>query len=51
MNRVIFGGEPDPLDRAATAHDGAIALLTGLADNRSFATGDPVRVADLLTLP
>ncbi|MBW4701443.1 MULTISPECIES: Gfo/Idh/MocA family protein [unclassified Micromonospora] len=51
MTRVIFGGEPDPLDRAATAHDGALALLTGLAANRSFATGDPVRVADLLTLP
>ncbi|WFE65552.1 Gfo/Idh/MocA family oxidoreductase [Micromonospora sp. WMMD714] len=51
MTRVIFGGEPDPLDRAATARDGALALLTGLAANRSFATGDPVRVADLLTLP
>ncbi|KWV32166.1 Gfo/Idh/MocA family protein [Micromonospora rifamycinica] len=51
MTRVIFGGEPDPLDRAATAHDGALALLTGLAANRSFTTGDPVRVADLLTPP
>ncbi|MEV6797967.1 Gfo/Idh/MocA family oxidoreductase [Micromonospora rifamycinica] len=51
MTRVIFGGEPDPLGRAATAYDGALALLTGLAANRSFATGDPVRVADLLTLP
>ena len=30
---------PDPLDRAATARDGALALLTGLAANRSFATG------------
>ncbi|MBM7074886.1 Gfo/Idh/MocA family protein [Micromonospora humida] len=51
MTRVIFGGEPDPLGRAATAHDGALALLTGLAANRSFDTGEPVRVADLLTLP
>ncbi|MEV4725452.1 Gfo/Idh/MocA family protein [Micromonospora humida] len=51
MTRVIFGGEPDPLGRAATAHDGALALLTGLAANRSFDTGAPVRVADLLTLP
>ncbi|QDY08481.1 Gfo/Idh/MocA family oxidoreductase [Micromonospora sp. HM134] len=51
MTRVIFGGEPDPLDRAATARDGALALLTGLAANRSFDTGEPVRVADLLTLP
>ncbi|BCL18053.1 Gfo/Idh/MocA family protein [Micromonospora sagamiensis] len=51
MNRVLFGGEPDPMGRAATAHDGALALLTGLAANRSFDTGQPVRVADLLTLP
>ncbi|MGS2614923.1 Gfo/Idh/MocA family protein [Micromonospora sp. LZ34] len=51
MTRVLFGGAPDPLDRAATAHDGALALLTGLAANRSFDTGRPVRVADLLTLP
>ncbi|MFY1584255.1 Gfo/Idh/MocA family protein [Micromonospora sp. WMMD734] len=51
MTRVIFGGEPDPLGRAATARDGALALLTGLAANRSFDTGAPVRVADLLTLP
>ncbi|WKU06616.1 Gfo/Idh/MocA family protein [Micromonospora sp. HUAS LYJ1] len=51
MTRVIFGGEPDPLRRAATARDGALALLTGLAANRSFDTGEPVRVADLLTLP
>ncbi|MBM7085348.1 Gfo/Idh/MocA family protein [Micromonospora humidisoli] len=51
MTRVIFGGEADPLGRAATARDGALALLTGLAANRSFDTGAPVRVADLLTLP
>ena len=29
----------------------ALALLTGLAANRSLETGAPVRVADLLTLP
>ncbi|MBO4207093.1 Gfo/Idh/MocA family protein [Micromonospora echinofusca] len=51
MTRVLFGGEPDPLGRAATARDGALALLTGLAANRSFETGQPVRVADLLTIP
>ena len=37
-------------DRSATARDGALALLTGLAANRSMATGGPVRVADLLEL-
>lgn len=51
MTRVLLGGEPDPLARAATAYDGALALLTGLAANRSLDTGAPVRVADLLTLP
>ncbi|MFI7080347.1 Gfo/Idh/MocA family protein [Micromonospora sp. NPDC049903] len=50
MTQVLFGGVPDPLDRAASARDGALALLTGLAANRSFDTGAPVRVADLLTL-
>jgi len=49
MTGVLFGGQPDPLERAATADDGALALLTGLAANRSFETGQPVRVADLLT--
>jgi predicted dehydrogenase len=51
MTRVLFGGADDPLRRAATARDGALALLTGLAANRSFETGQVVRVADLLTLP
>ncbi|TDC34533.1 Gfo/Idh/MocA family oxidoreductase [Micromonospora sp. KC213] len=51
MTRVLFGGEADPLHRAATARDGALALLTGLAANRCMETGEPVRVADLITLP
>ncbi|MBY8873747.1 Gfo/Idh/MocA family oxidoreductase [Micromonospora sp. PLK6-60] len=50
MTRVLFGAEPDPLDRSATARDGALALLTGLAANRSIETGHAVRVADLLTV-
>jgi predicted dehydrogenase len=51
MTGVLFGGRTDPMGRAATARDGALALLTGLAANRSFETGEPVRVADLLTIP
>lgn len=50
MTAVLFGGETDPMGRAATARDGALALLTGLAANRSFETGQPVQVADLLTV-
>ncbi|WP_320064171.1 Gfo/Idh/MocA family oxidoreductase [Micromonospora sp. RTGN7] len=51
MTKVLFGGAADPLHRAAGARDGALALLTGLAANRSFETGQAVRVADLLPLP
>jgi hypothetical protein len=38
------------MNRSATARDGALALLTGLAANRSLQTGASVRVADLLDL-
>ncbi|GAA4730468.1 Gfo/Idh/MocA family protein [Phytohabitans rumicis] len=51
MTAIMFGGETDPMGRGATARDGALALLTGLAANRSFETGQPVKVADLLTIP
>ncbi|MFY1689442.1 Gfo/Idh/MocA family protein [Plantactinospora sp. WMMB782] len=50
MTAVLFGGHTDPMNRAATARDGALALLTGLAANRSFETGQPVGVAELLTI-
>ncbi|GLW31580.1 Gfo/Idh/MocA family protein [Actinoplanes regularis] len=40
----------DPLGRTANAVDGARALLTGLAANESLATGQAVRVQDLLDL-
>ena len=50
MAAVLFGGRTDPLHRSATARDGALALLTGLAANRCLRTAAPVRVADLLDL-
>jgi predicted dehydrogenase len=50
MTAVLLGAETDPLARSATARDGALALLTGLAANRSMEAGAPVRVADLLDL-
>ncbi|WP_328421469.1 Gfo/Idh/MocA family protein [Streptomyces sp. NBC_00443] len=47
----LFGTRaPDPLNRAADAADGARSLVTGLAANRSFETGLPVRTRDLLDL-
>jgi predicted dehydrogenase len=50
MTAVLLGGATDPLHRSATARDGALALLTGLAANRSLQTAAPVRVSDLLDL-
>ena len=50
MTAVLLGGRADPMHRSATARDGALALLTGLAANRSLQTGQPVRAADLLEL-
>jgi hypothetical protein len=47
----LFSGSSsiaDPLGRSATARDGALALLTGLAANASLATGRPTDVAELL---
>jgi predicted dehydrogenase len=39
---------PDPLGQFADARAGAMAVLIGVAANQSIATGQPVRVADLL---
>ncbi len=49
MLEDLFGTHvPDPLHRAADATDGARSLVTGLAANRSFETGLPVRAKELL---
>lgn len=45
----IFGNpEPDPLNRAASHIDGAKSILTGIAANKSIATGLPVLIKDLV---
>ncbi len=48
----LFGKKDglDPFGRAAGHLDGARSVLTGLAANRSFATGLPVHLDDLLNL-
>lgn len=52
MLRDIFvGGIPDPLGRAAGHIDGARSILTGIAANKSLATGLPVHIRDLRCLP
>jgi predicted dehydrogenase len=46
---ALFGPpEPDPLGRAADHVAGAWSILTGIAANRSIASGLPVRVAELV---
>jgi len=42
---------PDPLGRDATHIDGAASILTGVAANKSIATGQPVTLESLMRLP
>ncbi|GAA2758601.1 Gfo/Idh/MocA family oxidoreductase [Actinopolymorpha rutila] len=51
LNDLLGDAEADPLGRAATHVDGAYAMLVGAAANRSFATGAPVEIADLVAFP
>ncbi|KAH6869538.1 hypothetical protein B0T10DRAFT_541673 [Thelonectria olida] len=46
-------GEPvsDEFMRAASHIDGALSILTGIAANKSIATGEVVRVKDILAIP
>ncbi|KPM43958.1 hypothetical protein AK830_g2602 [Neonectria ditissima] len=46
-------GEPvsDEYMRAASHVDGALSILTGIAANKSMATGNVVRVKDILDIP
>lgn len=42
--------QKDPLGRAAGLRDGAMSILTGIAANKSFETGLPVSIKDLVQL-
>ena len=49
LRNDIFGiPEPDPLNRAASHVDGAMSILTGIAANKSIATGMPVDIKPLV---
>ena len=50
LEDLFRSGAPDPLSRAADHRAGALAVLTGIAANRSFATGLPIAVDDLFKL-
>ena len=48
LREHLFRGDaPDPLGQHADARAGALAALVGIAANRSIATGQPVRIAEL----
>ena len=48
LDDVFIGGQDDRLGRAADHVDGAMSILTGIAANRSLATGLPVQVSSLV---
>ncbi|KAL6849619.1 hypothetical protein ACO1O0_009161 [Amphichorda felina] len=50
--RDLFGEQKDTEDGRAASHvDGAASILTGIAANRSIATGEVVNVDDILAIP
>ena len=48
LNDLFGNPEYDPLQRAASHVDGAMSILTGVAANKSIATGMPVDIKDLV---
>jgi len=48
LNDIFGVPEHDPFNRAASHVDGAMSILTGIAANKSIASGMPVDVAGLL---
>ncbi len=47
---IFVGDKKDPLERAADHRSGARSILTGIAANKSFQTGLPVNVDELLKI-
>ncbi len=51
LKDLFQGAGDDPLKRAASYVDGAKSILVGIAANKSFETGLPVNIPDLVKLP
>jgi hypothetical protein len=49
LNDLFGDPQPDRFKRAASHIDGAYSILTGIAANRSIASGGPVQIKDLVT--
>jgi len=50
LNDIFGAPEHDKFDRAASHIDGATSIMTGIAANKSIATGTPVNIEDLLKI-
>ncbi|HHY22873.1 MAG TPA: Gfo/Idh/MocA family oxidoreductase [Clostridiaceae bacterium] len=48
LNDLFGVPEPDKFNRAASHTDGAMSILTGIAANKSIATGMPVNIDNLI---
>jgi len=48
LNDIFGVPEPDPFDRAASHVDGAMSILTGIAANKSIASGMEIKIDDLI---
>ena len=48
LNDIFGKPEPDPFGRAASHVDGAMSILTGVAANKSIASGLPVEIDSLV---
>lgn len=50
LNDLFGTPKPDPYNRAASHEDGTMSILTGIAANKSIATGMPIKIGDLIKL-
>ena len=51
LRDVFEPGTPDPLKRAASHIDGSMSILTGIAANICFQTGQVVDIPSLVKFP
>ncbi len=50
QDQIFLPDTPDSMQQCASARDGALACLVGIAARKSIASGQPVNIADLTSL-
>ena len=48
LNDIFGTPDYDRFERAASHVDGAMSILTGVAANKSIASGEPINIKDLI---